>query len=209
MSVVVTFQNYLPPSRYDALPWTEVRVEESDECEGTYTQIDVLTLTPLDADPEDPALRSFTTENGTDEDMWYRVVFADADGDTTVPTTPVQHVATTAVPSVGYSTVTELMRILQLSSPTAAQLEAGQRALDAAATEIDSYLAPDAPYAEPFPALVVQVNLERAVEHWKTEQSPFGIIVMGGDTAPGYTSRNSWRRHANTLLPLKTSFGVG
>jgi hypothetical protein len=84
-----------------------------------------------------------------------------------------------------------------------------RRVLDAAAAEIDSYLGPAAPFEEPYPALVVEVNLERAVEHWKQEQSPFGIVVLGGETAPSYSSRSSWRRHANTLLPLKTSFGVG
>jgi hypothetical protein len=210
MPEVITFISYRPPERFDELPWTEIRVEEAAAEDGTYTLIDTIPISPLDADPTDPAYQSFTTENGTDVELWYRVVFADADGDTSQPTTPVQNVAgSTGPPVVAYATTTELARVLQLSSPTPAQTVALQRCLDAAATEIDSYLAPDAPYFAPYPALVVQVNLERAVEHWKQEQSPFGIVVLGGETAPGYTSRNSWRRHANTLLPLKTSFGVG
>ena len=109
---------------------------------------------------------------------------------------------------MAYADVTELARILQLATPTVAQQTAMQRVLDAAAAEIDSYLAPAAPYTAPFPDLVVQVNLERAVEHWKQEQSPFGIVLLGGETPPSYTSRSSWRRHAATLLPLKQTWGV-
>lgn len=109
---------------------------------------------------------------------------------------------------MAYAAVEELARILQLGTPSAAQTEALQRVLDAAATEIDSYLALTVPLAEPYPALVTEVNLERAVDHWKAEQSPFGIVALGGEAPPSYTSRNSWRRHANTLLPLKEAFGV-
>jgi hypothetical protein len=111
---------------------------------------------------------------------------------------------------VAYATVDELTRILFQAGtpPSAAQLDALQRVLDAAATEIDAYLALTVPLAEPWPALVVEVNLERAAEHWKAEQSPFGILNLGGDVGPTYTSRNSWRRHANTLLPLKEAWGV-
>lgn len=211
MAEVITFVGYRPPARYDELPWTEVRIEEAAAEDGTFVVLETIALSPVDADPADPQARSFTTENGTAIDYWYQIVFADADGDTAQPTTPVQNIAGGGpLPTVvAYATTAELARVLQLTSPTAAQTVALQRCLDAAATEIDSYLAPDTPYTAPYPALVVQVNLERAVEHWKQEQSPFGIVVLGGETAPGYTSRNSWRRHANTLLPLKTSFGVG
>jgi hypothetical protein len=111
-------------------------------------------------------------------------------------------------PVTAYATVDELARILQLGTPSAAQLEALQRVLDAAALEIDEYLARPAPFAAPYPALVVEVNLERAVDHWKAEQSPFGIIALGGEAPPSYSGRNSWRRHASTLLPLKEAFGV-
>ena len=90
---VVSFVRYQPPARFDALPWTEARIEESDEEEGTYTQIDTYTLSPVDADPTDPAYRSFTTELGTADDYWYRIVFADADGDTSVATLPIQNAA--------------------------------------------------------------------------------------------------------------------
>jgi len=110
---------------------------------------------------------------------------------------------------VAYATVAELARILQLNAPSAAQLVALQRVLDAAATEIDKYLGLAEAMPSPPPALVVEVNLERAVEHWKTEQSPFGIVVLGPESLPTYSGRNPWSRHARTLLPLKESWGVG
>lgn len=212
MAEVVTFVGYRPPPRFDATPWTAVRIQESAAQDGTFVLLETKTLSPVDADPTHPAARSFTCELGTALDYWYRVIFADATGDISQPTLPVQNSAVAAVPAVSaYASVDELARILQLTSPlpTAAQIVALQRCLDAAALEIDSYLAPTAPFYPPYPALVVEVNLERAVEHWKQEQSPFGIIVLGGESAPSYSSRNSWRRHANTLLPLKSSFGVG
>lgn len=112
---------------------------------------------------------------------------------------------------MAYAPADELARVLQLSNPTAAQQTALQRCLDAAAEEIDSYLGADvvAGFPDPPPGLVIGVNLARAVEHWKQEQSPFGIIALGGDTPPSYSARRSWQRHALTLLPLKNTFGVG
>jgi len=109
---------------------------------------------------------------------------------------------------VAYATADELARILQLTGPSAAQTAALDRVLDAAAAEIDQYLARTAPLAEPYPPLVVSVNLDRAEDIWKSEQSPYGV-VMGGDATPSYPGRNSFRRHANRLLPLKEGFGVG
>src|SRR4029077_14634385 len=99
-------------------------------------------------------------------------------------------------------TVTELARILALTTPTAAQTAALQRCLDAAAWEIDAYLDRTTPLTAAELPVVTEVNYERAAEHWKSEQSPFGIIVSG-DTAPSYSSLNRWKRHANTLLFLK------
>jgi len=111
---------------------------------------------------------------------------------------------------MAYADATELARRLKITSPppTAAQIEAMQQCLDAAAEEIDWELSGTAswtppPVAPPYPALVVEVNLERAVEHWQQGQSPFGIVGMGGDVIPVVAARNSWYRHAIKLLPLK------
>lgn len=107
---------------------------------------------------------------------------------------------------MAYATVEELARLLRLQSPSASQVTAMERVLEAAASEIDWYLSPD-----PFPAdhpLVVEVNLERAVEHWQQGQSPFGIIGLGAETMPVVAARNSWYRHGRKLAPLKLSRGV-
>ena len=115
MAEVVTFVGYRPPPRYDAIPWTEARIEEAATEAGTYTQLGVTTLTPVDADPALPVARSFTIENGTALDYWYRIIFADSTGDTSVPTTPVQNVTGGTVPTVSqYVETAELARVLQL-----------------------------------------------------------------------------------------------
>lgn len=114
---------------------------------------------------------------------------------------------------MAYGTPTELARRLKINNPTPAQTEALQLALDAAAEEIDWELSgslswtppPDVP---PYPSLVVEVNYERAVEHWQQGQMPAGIVGLGGDTVPIVMPRNTWYRHHVKLLPLKESFGV-
>ena len=111
---------------------------------------------------------------------------------------------------MAYADTDELQRLLRLSSPTPEQQEALQRVLDAAAEEIDWELGYTAasPAPTPPPTLVVEVNLERAVEHWQQGQSPFGIVGIGADTVPVVAARDSWYRHARKLAPLKTSYGV-
>jgi len=111
---------------------------------------------------------------------------------------------------VAYADVDELQRLLRLGSPSPGQAEALQRVLDAAAEEIDWELGYDdtSPAPDPPPPLVVEVNLERAVEHWQQGQSPFGIIGIGADTVPIVAARDSWYRHARKLAPLKIAWGV-
>jgi hypothetical protein len=112
---------------------------------------------------------------------------------------------------MAYVSISELQRVLNLPAPTTAQTDAMQRALDAAAEEIDWELgySSAAPAPAPPPPLVVQVNLDRATELWKSSFSPYGIIPTGPDVVPVFAARDSWYRHHLTLLPLKTEFGVG
>ncbi len=111
---------------------------------------------------------------------------------------------------MAYADVSELAALLNLSPPTAAQTEAMQRVLDAAAAEIDWELDYNetTPAPAPPPPLVVQVNLARAVELWKEAWTGFGIVPLGPDVLPVVTARDSWHRHARTLAPLKTAWGV-
>jgi len=111
---------------------------------------------------------------------------------------------------VSYATVEELQFHLNITSPTAVQTDGMERVLDAAAEEIDwelGYTA-EAPAPTPPPPLVVEVNLERAVEHWRQSFSPFGVIAGGAENEPIVAARDTWYRHARKLAPLKTAWGV-
>jgi hypothetical protein len=206
--MVITFENYVPTPRYDSLPWTEARIQEAataDALEAAWTTIETITLSPVDADPENPQSRDFTTENGTAADLWYRIVFADATGDELLPTVPVQN----TTPIQAYATVTELARVLKIRQVTDEQRDAMERVLLAAAGEINAEidLAADEGLASWQLALAQEVNLERAVEHWRQQETPFGLMVLGVDTPAERTGRDSWERHALKLAPLKSQYG--
>jgi len=111
---------------------------------------------------------------------------------------------------MAYATVAELQGLLKISAPTTTQTAAMQRVLDAAAEEIDWELGYTAtsPAPSPPPPLVIEVNLERAVEHWRQTQSPFGVVGIAAESTPIVTARNTWYRHHLKLAPLKTSYGV-
>jgi hypothetical protein len=209
MSIVITLENYQPTPRYDDLPWTEALIQEADAADATndeWTTIDTVVLDPVDADPTQPASRDFTTANGTEAGLWYRVIFTDAAGAELLPTVPVQNVA----PIVAYATVTELARILKIRSPSDEQRDAMERVLLAAAGEINSEidLDTDEGLAGWQVALAAEVNLERAVEHWRAQESPFGLIALGVDVPAERTARDSWERHALKLAPLKGQWGL-
>lgn len=107
-----------------------------------------------------------------------------------------------------YTTVEELARVLTLRQYTVAQGTAMQRVLDTAAGEIDSELGTT--YLGGTigtPALVAQVNLERAVEHWQQQESPFGVLGLG-EAVPTMTAKDTWDRHAFKLAPLKQTWGL-
>jgi len=211
MSVVVSLEDFRPSPRYDsgtvaATPWTQARIEEGTASAGPWVTLETQDLSPVDADPKNPAYRNFTTQLGTGADLWYRVVFLDADGDVGLPTYPIQNVADDRPV---YASADELARLLRVSATD--RHAALMRVLKAAAEEIDAEIGTadisgaTTPYSNP-PALAREVNLERAVEHWQQMQSPFGIIGLG-DVGATYTARDSWDRHAHKLAVLKGQFG--
>jgi hypothetical protein len=208
MAVVVSFENYQPTARYDGVPWTEALIQEAataDALDADWTTIDTIALSPVDADPENPASRDFTTENGTAADLWYRIVFADASGDELLPTVPVQN----TTPIAAYATVAELARILKIRQPTPEQTDAMERVLLAAAGEINAEidLTSEQGLSSWQLALAQEVNLERAVEHWRQQETPFGLMVVGVDLPAERTGQNTWDRHAAKLAPLKSRWG--
>lgn len=208
MAQVITFSDFRPIPRYDAVAWATANLEEGDTAAGPWTQIDTFTLTPADSDPENPALRNFTTELASDTlDLWYRFIFVDGTGDTEQATTPIQNTSAAQAP---YATRDELQRVLKLNNPSEAQQVALDRVLLAAAGEIDTELdraSTDDALAGWQLALAAEVNLERAVEHWQQTGSPFGIVGLG-DLGPTQISRDSWTRHALKLQPMKTQWGI-
>jgi hypothetical protein len=177
LATVVTFLDYTPPERADSISWTQVEIYEAEAVDGTYTLIDTLSLVP-DVDPLNPAARDFTTILGTGEDLWYKVRFLDASSGTSEYTDPVQNVSDD-LEATPYATVEELARHLSIRNPTTDQEAILERVLTAAAFEIDAELGRYGAFGSPYPDLVVQVNIERAEEHWRQLEAPFGLIALG------------------------------
>jgi hypothetical protein len=208
VSIVVSLEDYRPAPRYDSIPWTDAQIQEGTAADDlAWVTLETQPLSPVDADPANPQYRNFTTALGTAEDLWYRIVFLDASLNTGLPTVPVQN---TEDDRPVYATVSELATLLNVSSTQ--RHDALFRVLSAAADEIDHEIGTadtygvETPYSNP-PPIVREVNLERAVEHWQEEQSPFGITNLGDDLAM-YTARDSWDRHAHKLRILKGSWGI-
>ena len=110
---------------------------------------------------------------------------------------------------MAYADTTELARILKIRTPSDEQEAAMDRVLEAAAGEIDSEidLAADTSLTEAWQlALVEQVNLSRAAELWKLEEVQFGVII-GSELVTGSQPRDTWKKHAVTLAPLKGQWG--
>lgn len=207
MTVVVTLEDFRPSPRYDGEPWTDAQIYEGTASDGAFTLLETIPILPVDADPENPAYRNFTTDLGTADELWYQIVFVDADMSTGQPTSPIQNLADERPV---YASVSELAQLLRVNSTQ--RHNALMRVLKSAADEIDHEIgtadingvAP--PYSNP-PAICRQVNLERAVEHWRQEQSPFGIVGIGDDQS-AYTARDTWDRHAHKLAILKGDWAI-
>lgn len=75
MSYVVSLENYRPGQRYDGLPWTGARIEESATRDGVFVPIETNAFTDPDPDPQNPRTRDFTTALAVLPAGWYRVVF--------------------------------------------------------------------------------------------------------------------------------------
>lgn len=79
---VVTFTGYAPSARHDNEPWTEARIQESANGTSGWTTVETMSLTPVDSDPSMPQIRDFTSVLGTLDTGYYRIVWADANGNT-------------------------------------------------------------------------------------------------------------------------------
>lgn len=206
MTVVVTLEDFRPSPRYDGEPWTDARIYEAPASTGPWTLLETLPLTPVDADPENPAYRNFTTDLGTADEQWYQIVFVDADASTGQPTFPIQNI----LDDRGvFATVPELARILKIRQPTLEQESAMQRMINAATGEIyaEIDLADDSTLSEWHRDLATEVCLERSAELWKLQEVQFGVLT-GSEFGPVHIARNSWDKYAYTLAPLKDQWGL-
>jgi hypothetical protein len=77
--VNVTLTDYTPVLRYDGIAWSKALLYESETGfdSDPWLLIDEFTLSPIDADPKNPATRSFTSDAGTLENGWYKIVWQD------------------------------------------------------------------------------------------------------------------------------------
>jgi hypothetical protein len=114
---------------------------------------------------------------------------------------------------MAYATVEELAAALRITVTPANQATL-QSCLDAAAIEIND--AVDWPLEvqpliadqDPPNPLLNRTNILRGVEWWKANDAAFGLIGVS-ETGSLQAPRNTMRRHAITLLPLKQQWGVG
>lgn len=212
MSQTISFTDYKPPPRYDSLPWTDVRIEESDTDTITgstvWTQIDSQALAPLDTDPALPEARDITTSLASDTPfLWYRLIWVDAALTTSAPTVPIQNLPV----STSYATVAELFRIVSKNNPSAAQIVAAQGDLDTATIEINAEIDWGEDHDPPTPEqleLMKNVCLNRAADLWRHRESAPGILSVVDETTPTTPGRYSWARYVSMLAPLKDQWGV-
>lgn len=205
---VVTLVDYTPLPRYDGKPWTSVVIEEAESETGPWTEIDMLTLTPVDADPSQPNSRNFTTHNAMLDEGWYTVTFLDEAGGQ-LPTDPVHNVADITAPylplvsAVGGLIMSrtkdeygnELGTFTGKTRPNYTQVK---EIIDQAADDVTTYIDTDIPagaydYVQQAIALRAAMIIERGyfAEQINTNRSPYMFLrddydrLMGTPEHPG------------------------
>lgn len=145
MSQVITFVDYIPPARYDGVPWEQARVQEAAAASGPWTLIDTVDLDPVDADPTRPQPKSITTALASDDPgLWYRLVFVDYHFATSQPTEAIQNIEPSGR---DYATVDEFKAMRTLQGKDYADAEI-QRAITTASRVVD-FLTSRRFYADP------------------------------------------------------------
>lgn len=108
---------------------------------------------------------------------------------------------------MAYCSVDELAQALRVPV-TAQNTPALERALDAAAAEIDHSVDRDEGDSIPVDnPLAAEVNKARAVEWYKAQDAAFGVVGFA-DTGALQAPQGGFTRHAKALLPLKRHWGV-
>jgi hypothetical protein len=107
---------------------------------------------------------------------------------------------------MAYAEIAELAAALRIQV-TSANSEQLQTCLDAAAIEIDDALDRTEVLETGQLPLANRVNILRGVEWYKANDAAFGVLGVS-DTGTLTAPRNTMRRHAIALLPLKQQFGL-
>jgi hypothetical protein len=111
---------------------------------------------------------------------------------------------------VAYATVDELAAALRITV-TAQNTPTLQACLDAAGEEIDHAVdwvtAPAHPIELPPDPLLNRVNILRGVEWFKSNDAAFGVIGFA-DTGALQAPKNTFARHAASLIVVKEQYGV-
>lgn len=112
--------------------------------------------------------------------------------------------------TTSYASTDELFRILKIRNASADQILAAERVLLAATGEINSEvdLVTGDTLDDWQTSVAEEVCLERAVEHWRQQESPFGLLGLGAESGVAFASKDSWGRHAEKLAPLKGQWGL-
>jgi hypothetical protein len=109
---------------------------------------------------------------------------------------------------MAYATVQQLAEFVRQPTWATTRTADLQACLDAAAAEINHSV--DRPVEDPLPTtdpLAGRVNLVRGAEWLKQNDAMFGVVGFD-QTGALQAPRNSFRRHAAELVPLKQRWGL-
>jgi hypothetical protein len=112
---------------------------------------------------------------------------------------------------MSYVDTDELFRVLNITNPSAEQVVAMQRVIDAATGEIDTWIDRPAdadPLADEDLALAEQVCIQRACELWGLQEVPLGLAGIGSEFGSAHLARDSFLKYTYTLSRLKEQWGI-
>lgn len=154
---VISLNDYRPAERHDGVPWNRARIEGAATKTGPWSTIETKTLSPVDSDPTDPAVRSFTTTLAGAQ-TWLRIVWLDASNNEDL-TQPVPRVPT-AFASAGDVEVRLGRELTEEEEAIAEQV------VDAVTGLIADSVGRDSDWAaslDPVPPTLSQLCIEKAV----------------------------------------------
>jgi hypothetical protein len=82
--VTFIFEETYPPENVSGLPWTQIKVEESEGRDGPWTQIDSQSIPPIVVDPQEPIAQTVITNFGTKIKAWYRLIWVNSASESSV-----------------------------------------------------------------------------------------------------------------------------